>query len=94
MQSTADTGGRTIITIKEEVDSSDDSAIDITGNAPAKETICVTKNEVAQAFSHCFSHPWTRKSHLFVICKVPTVSLSIFQIHGSSCPLSQQCEEG
>ena len=62
MANPSDTGGRTVLTIKEEDDSSDDSVIDITGNA-AKETISVTKNEVAQAFSH-FSHHWTRKQTL------------------------------
>ena len=56
MVNPSDTGGRTVLAIKEEDDrtddSSDDSIIDITAANAAKETNCVTKNEVAQAFSH------------------------------------------
>jgi|AntRauTorckE5430_2_1112549.scaffolds.fasta_scaffold00197_13 hypothetical protein len=68
-QSTADTGGRAILMLKEEDNESDDSIIDMTESA-ANEIISVTKNEVAQAFSH-FSHFWTRKKSL--ICDLQGV---------------------
>jgi len=57
-----------MVTILEDDDDSDDSVIDITDTN--QEHLFVTKNEVAQAFSH-FSHHWTRENML--ICDLQGV---------------------
>lgn len=68
-QSARDTGGQNIITIKEE--DSDSISNDFNPSPFAsQEFLCVTKNEVAQAFSH-FSYHFSRKQAL--ICDLQGV---------------------
>mmetsp|Transcript_4249 Transcript_4249/g.8134 ORF Transcript_4249/g.8134 Transcript_4249/m.8134 type:complete len:859 (-) Transcript_4249:146-2722(-) len=67
-QSAGDTGGQNIITIKEEDDESNELGQD--HDLTSREFLRLTKNEVAQAFSH-FSYHFSRKQAL--ICDLQGV---------------------